>query len=75
NALSDEIDGNMVIDPVDLALDADYNFTSTSPASVTEGGLDLSGVADFPENTGGDKIDYSGTARTSPWSIGAYESD
>jgi|GEM_PF-1150192 len=75
NALSDEIDGNMVIDPVDLALDADYDFTSTSPASVTEGGLDLSGVADFPENTGGDKIDYSGTARTSPWSIGAYESD
>lgn len=75
NALSDEIDGNMVIDPIDLALDADYDFTSSSPASVTEGGLDLSGIAAFPENGAGQKIDYSETARTAPWSIGAYESD
>ncbi len=75
NALSDEIDGNIVVDPIDLALDAYYNFTASSPTSVTEGGLDLSGIAAFPENGAGQKIDYAGTARTSAWSIGAYERD
>jgi hypothetical protein len=62
--------GNISVDP---SLSTAYAPTGATPAAVRNGGLDLSGVAVFPENATGQKIDFAGTARTTPWSIGAYE--
>ncbi len=54
----------------------DWHLTTTTPTEVHEGGLDLSGLSDFPKNAGGQCTDITGTAaRTSPWSMGAYEYD
>ncbi|MFH0974695.1 MAG: hypothetical protein V1874_02810 [Spirochaetota bacterium] len=60
---------------VDALLDSQWNFTASSPASVTEGGLDLSAYPYFQENASGQKIDITGKVRTAPWSIGAYEKE
>lgn len=57
----------------------DWHLTASSPLSVSEGGLDLSAEADFPEDSGGNKIDKDAVVRTGDgtdgWSIGAYEYD
>jgi hypothetical protein len=59
--------GNVSVDPAFAdAATGDYHLTSTSPASVTQGGLGRS--ATF-------SVDADGAARTAPWSIGAYELD
>jgi len=63
--------GNIDNNPV-LSASPDRNLTASSPASVTQGGIDFSAVSQFPES-GGNKIDKVGSARTAPWSIGAYE--
>jgi hypothetical protein len=57
------------------SLDGNYNLTISSPFAVTLGGLDLSGVTLFPENSSHVKIDKAGNPRSAPWSIGAYERD
>ena len=76
NNLMDTVaSGNLSTDPMfvdrdgadnDLTTfaDNDWHLSGASPASVTEGGLDLS--ADFD-------VDLDGIARSVPWSIGAYE--
>jgi len=67
--------GNIIVDPL-LSASPEYDLTAASPTAVTQGGQDLSGVLSFPENISGDsKIDKRGTARTAPWSMGAYERD
>jgi Bacterial Ig-like domain len=81
NALTDtSAGGNVSIDPVFVDTDGpdgdistmadnDWHLSSSSPASpatVTQGGLDLSG--DFT-------TDKDGKTRTVPWSMGAYERD
>ena len=43
-----------------------WSPSASSPGALTSGGLDLS--SDFTD-------DYTGTTRTAPWSIGAYEYD
>jgi hypothetical protein len=63
--------GNIADNPV-LSASPARNLTASSPASVTQGGLDLSGVSLFPQSSG-NKIDKAGSARTAPWSMGAYE--
>jgi hypothetical protein len=56
--------GNVEANPF---LDATYSSpTASSPTSVTQGGMDLSGS--FSD-------DLPGYARTVPWSMGAYEKD
>lgn len=83
NALTDVTGGcggNISVDPafVDLA-GGDWHLAASSPLSVSEGGLDLSSDAGFPEDLSGNKIDSEGTIRTGDstdgWSIGAYEWD
>ncbi len=56
----------------------DYHLSATSPASITEGGMDLSTLTDFPTNTGGEPTDKDGTINRNAnglWSIGAFEQD
>ncbi|MCX7038038.1 MAG: right-handed parallel beta-helix repeat-containing protein, partial [Spirochaetes bacterium] len=57
----------------------DWHLTASTPTAVSQGGLALSGVASFPQNAGGSKIDKDGVVRTpssgTGWSIGAYERD
>ena len=55
--------GNISVDPLFVSAD-DLHLTASSPASVTQGGLDLS---TYFTN------DKDGLERTIPWSIGAYE--
>ncbi len=57
--------GNVSVDPVFVSV-ADRHLTGSSPAIVTQGGLDISGTF---------TTDRDGTTRTAPWSIGAYEQD
>ena len=57
--------GNVSVDPVFVSV-ADRHLTGSSPAIVTQGGLDISGTF---------TTDRDGTTRTVPWSIGAYEQD
>ncbi|MFP4432350.1 MAG: right-handed parallel beta-helix repeat-containing protein [Spirochaetaceae bacterium] len=68
-------DGNLFRDPVfEDRPGGDWRLSAGSPASVTEGGFDLSGESDYP--TSGfppEPIDYHGDERTVPWSIGAAE--
>jgi hypothetical protein len=72
NALRPPWTSGNIADNPDLTASPERNLTASSPASVTQGGLDLSGVSLFPQSSG-NKIDKAGTARTAPWSIGAYE--
>ncbi|HRZ27448.1 MAG TPA: right-handed parallel beta-helix repeat-containing protein [Spirochaetota bacterium] len=72
NGLRSGISANISVDP---ALDADLAPTVSTPISVNAGALDLSGVAIFPENADGDKIDKIGGDRTPGWTMGAYEID
>jgi len=51
---------------INTMADNDWHLSSSSPAGVTQGGLDLS--ADFT-------TDKDGVTRTVPWSMGAYEQD
>ncbi|MFH1829417.1 MAG: Ig-like domain-containing protein [Pseudomonadota bacterium] len=62
--------GNVSIDPkfVDQAGD-NWHLTSSSPTSVTQGGLDGSAAG------WGFTTDRDGNPRTAPWSMGAYEYD
>jgi hypothetical protein len=54
----------------------DWHLTGSTPVSVSQGGLDLSGVINFPDNPGHTaKIDKDDVSRTAPWSMGAYEKD
>jgi hypothetical protein len=56
----------------------DYHLTASTPASITEGGLDLTGLSDFPTNTSGEPTDKDKTINRNAngfWSIGAYEWD
>ncbi len=75
NAMSTATNTNLNADPLFVnQLSNDWHLTASSPAKGS--GLDLSGEADFPSNSGGVKVDRSGsTIRTLPWSIGAYELD
>ena len=59
--------GNVNVDPafVDKA-GGDWHLTASSPTSVTEGGLNLSGSF---------TTDKDGITRTVSWSMGAYEKD
>ena len=83
NTLSDITDGcsgNISVDPAFLdKAGGDWHLTASSPLSVSEGGLDLSADAGFPEDSGGNKIDKDAVVRTGDgtdgWSIGAYEYD
>lgn len=52
-----------------------YYLNDTTPHTITEGGIDLTGVAGFPVNDSGKEIDGTGAERTAPWSIGAHEHD
>ncbi len=72
NAYSGNFGGNISIDAL---LDSSWNFTASSPASVTGGGLGLSSYQYFQENSSGQKIDITGKVRTAPWSMGAYEKE
>jgi hypothetical protein len=68
-------DGSTDVDPA-LSAGPEYDLTAASPATVTQGGDDLSGVPSFPEDSGnGVKLDKKGTLRSVPWSMGAYERD
>jgi len=73
NSLLDR--GNVAVNPmfndedgagnnISYITDNDWSLSASSPASVIEGGLDLSVY--FTD-------DKDGTSRTTPWSIGAYE--
>ena len=76
NALSSvNFGGNVALNPVftdadgadndaNTLLDNDYSLNSGTPAGVTGGGRDNSGLF---------TTDFVGTTRTTPWSIGAYE--
>jgi hypothetical protein len=68
-------DGNLALDPVfEDRPGGDLHLSAGSPASVTQGGFDLSGESDYP--TSGFPsypVDYHGNERTAPWSIGAAE--
>jgi hypothetical protein len=69
NAMTDitgGVSGNVSVDPVFVG-SGDFHLSSSSPVSVTEGGLDLS-VEGLTE-------DKDGNPRTNPYSIGAYEYD
>ncbi len=82
NALSDIVNNsdNVSVNPefVDQSGN-DWHLGSTTPLIVTEGGMDLIFVYDFPENTYGYKIDKDSNIRTGDgsigWSMGAYEYD
>ncbi len=69
NGLTDTTAGaNVSVDPQFTDWSGkDYHLTADSPASVTEGGQDLS--------TEGITDDMDGNERTVPWSMGAYEYD
>jgi hypothetical protein len=57
--------GNVSVDPSFAdSFGGDYHLMLQTPASVAEGGLDLSATL---------QTDKDGRARTVPWSIGAYE--
>jgi len=71
NGLRTDISDNISLDP---SLDPiDWSLTSSTNLSVRQGGLDLSGEADFPEDSSGNKIDKAGSVRNVPWSVGAFE--
>ncbi len=76
---------NIVTDPVldtsgtrSTGVGFDYQLQSTSPCSVTQGGLDLSGGLSSPVTIPGFNKDRFGNDRTTSnggWSIGAHEYD
>jgi len=51
----------------------DWHLGMSTPCVVSQGGLDLSGDTDFPEDAGGDKVDRDENKRDGSWSMGAYE--